>query len=158
MEKKIRRLVNHDSYWALPSCFPLDPKQIGLIHPNIMLPLEHLSPLKPCEQIQSAALLTSPYPKPGRESFSTAIAARQKIIIVLCEISKRHRACSCLGVSAFSSGTAVGVEMRRQEKVFNCNSVIQFLPSICLFRQSKFIKTSLWVPTVTRKWSGCLCA
>lgn len=98
-----------------------------------MLPLEYLSPLKSGEQAQSVALLTSPYPKPGSESFSKAIAARQNIILMLSEISKRHRAGSCLGVSAFSSGTAVGAEMGRQERVFNCNSMIQTLRSICLF-------------------------
>jgi len=91
-----------------------------------MLSLEYLTPLQRCEQAHSAALLTLPYPKPGSESFSTAIATRQKIIIVLSEISKGHRAHACLGVSAFSSGTAVGPEMRRQERVFNCNSDTDF--------------------------------
>lgn len=105
-----------------------------------MLPL---TPLQPCEQAQSAALLTSPYPKPGSEAFSVAIATRQKIITVLNEISKRYRACSFLGVSALSSGTAVGLEIERQGRVFNCSSVIQTLLSFCLFQQNKFIKTRL---------------
>lgn len=143
-KNQIKIFLNHDHYSVgLPPCFPLDPKQICLICPNIMLPLEYLTPRKPCEQAQPAALLTSPYPKPGSESFSMAIASRREIIIVWSKISKRHRACSSSGVSAFSSGTAVGAEMGRQEKVSNCNSVIQTLVSICLFQQNKFIKPSL---------------
>lgn len=87
-----------------------------------------------------------------------AIVTRQKIIIVLSEIPKRHRACSCLGASAFSFGTAVGAEAGRQERFFNFSYVIQTL--LCLFQQSEFIRTSLWVPTVRPEcwgWSWAQC-
>lgn len=83
-----------------------------------MLPLEYLISLKPCEQAHSVALPATPCPKPAVSPYQQPLQTRQKTIIALSQIFLFG--CLCL-----FSGTAEDAEMGKQERVRNCNSVMQ---------------------------------